>query len=387
MKIAGFFQHLPPYPGAGSLRGLSVYNALSKNLPDTAQIQAFTTTRNAMPIAGVQIDSIEVDEVENTERLHRRLWGEFKLGLAAAKRMVFPRKDPFDLVIISSPAYVTAVLIAYFARLFRVPYILEIRDIYPEVYRDAGLLRGDSLVFGVLSQMSNAMYSGAWHIVTATAGLGEKVISRSGHERVSIVYNGFPETFLNMNPPKETEFTVCFHGVMGYFQDVETLVEVARALSKFDINVVAIGYGRKQKLLQSGLPSNLRYLGRLSFDETVATIARCQLGLCLRTDNDISHDSFPVKVWEYIGLGMPMIITPPSEAGHFIENHGCGYQFQAGDVPLIVSAILNLRAHPEKMEELKTNCLKVAPGYTREIAGAKIAKIIKGLLQPVILVA
>lgn len=377
MKIAGFFQHLPPYPGAGSLRALSTFKALSERLSDRASIEAFTTTRNAQPIEGVRIEAIDVDEVENTEKLHQRLWGELKLGLVASKRIVFRRNAKFDLVIISSPAYVAALLIAFFARVFGLPYVLEIRDIYPEVYRDAGLLRDNSFVFAILSRMSRAMYSGARHIVTATNGLGDKIAFQARHDRVTTIYNGFPSTFLAIDSTKETEFAVCFHGVMGYFQDIETLIEVARRLSVANIKMVVIGYGRKQTLLEGAMPSNVHFLGRLGFDETIAAIARCQLGLCLRTDNDISQDSFPVKVWEYIGLGIPTIITPPSEAGRFVEENGCGHQMQAGDAQSIADAILQLRADAESMDKMRENCRSVAPRHTREIAGAKIAAIVE----------
>ncbi|MFD1766104.1 glycosyltransferase family 4 protein [Sphingorhabdus buctiana] len=300
--------------------------------------------------------------------------GELRLGIKASVAVLSLRPKA-SLVIISSPAYLTALILAFAARARSLPYILEIRDIYPEVYSGAGLIREGSLVFAILSRLSNSMYSGASHIIAATDGLARHIAARVDNGKVSCVYNGFPETLLNLEIRKNKRFTLCFHGVMGYFQDVDTLVAVARAVESHQIDVLVIGYGRKEIILKDA-PDNLHFAGRLPFLETIKAISACHVGLCLRIDDPISQDSFPVKVWEYIGLGIPAIITPHCEAGAFVERHQCGFQIETGNIETILGKILDLRNNRMRLEELSQNCRKIAPAFTREKAGIKIANIV-----------
>ncbi len=157
---------------------------------------------------------------------------------------------------------------------------------------------------------------------------------------------------------------------------MDTLIEVARRVQPHGIDIVAIGYGRKEDTLRSAQLANLRFLGRLSFDETMNQIERCHVGLCLRMDDAVSRDAFPVKVWEYLGLGIPSIVTPQCEAGEFLERHGCGIQLPAGDADAIVSALLRLKMHKDERDAMGANCRAAAGRYTREQLGVEAASLI-----------
>ena len=105
-------------------------------------------------------------------------------------------------------------------------------------------------------------------------------------------------------------------------------------------------------------------------------IERCHVGLCLRMDDDVSRDAFPVKVWEYLGLGMPSIVTPHCEAGEFLERHSCGIQFPAGDVDAIVSAVLRFESEHDKRGEMSAKCRSAAGSFTRERLGVEAALLV-----------
>jgi glycosyltransferase involved in cell wall biosynthesis len=219
--------------------------------------------------------------------------------------------------------------------------------------------------------------------VTATRGLERVVRAESPGANVHFVYNGFPKAFLSRDASKHERFTVCFHGVLGFFQDIETLIHVAAALEKHEVDVLVIGYGRQEPLLRGEVPANLSFRGRLSFDQTVAEIEKCHLGLCLRKNDGISKDAFPVKTWEYLGLGIPSIVTPTCEAGDFLQANGCGFQLEAGRVAEIVEKILELKGDAGELARLSENCRRVRTAYTREKLGAQAAALIlEGVARP-----
>lgn len=376
LLITAFFQHMPPYSGAAALRGESIMKGLAKLFElRGADITCYTSIPSPLSIDGVQVFTLGTPEVENSLSLKRRLLGELHMGWVAA-RCLFARSPRPDLAVISSPGYIAALVMAAVARRRRVPYVLEMRDIYPQVYAEAELIRRESLLYRFFAKRSRNLYMGARLVITATEGLASEVRKDVPEANVNCVYNGFPVELMNRRPVKHERFTVCFHGVLGFFQDVETLLKVAERLLPHGVDVVVIGYGRKEEPLKKTTLANVRFLGRQSFDDTIKAVESCHLGLCLRLDDNISKDAFPVKVWEYLGLGIPSIITPPCEAGYFVAEHGCGLVHESGDFDAIVSSILALKAEPARIDEMSGRCRIVASRYTREQTGLAAAQLI-----------
>lgn len=380
IRVHAFFQHMPPYSGAAALRGASIMVALARCLEGRPhEVQVFTTIPAPDTLPGITVRSIGTSEVENALSLAARIIGELRMGWAAG-RVMFDGKTHCDLAVISTPGYLAALLIAAAARRRGVPYVLELRDVYPQVYAEAGLLRRGSWLYRFFEHRTHAMYAGARAVIAATRGLARTVSEDVPHARVYPVYNGFPSKLLARGAVKHARFTVCFHGVMGFFQDIETLVDVARALVPLEVDMVVVGYGRKETLIaEAGLP-NLRFLGRQPFDATVEQVERCHVGLCLRKDEEISRDAFPVKVWECLGLGLPSIVTPECEAGEFLEAQGCGVQLPAGDVQRIVEQVLRLKDNPHELASLTERCRLVAERFTREQTGLEAARLVEQCL-------
>ena len=377
--IAAFFQHMPPYSGAAGLRGKSIFESLPKHVPDS-KITVYCSNPEADGISGVEVVPLSITEVENSLRLRLRLLGEALMGLAAARKMLLGWVRP-DLVIISSPAYLSAIVLVFIARLRGVPYVLEMRDIYPQVYAAAGLVNDRNPFYKFSRWLSRSVYRHAKIVICPTKGVARSVAEETPKANILQVYNGFPSSLVGRSAIKYDRFTVCFHGVLGFFQDVDTLVKVSRRLVSEDIDVVAIGYGRKQASLDELELENFRFLGKQTFERTIEEIEKCHFGLSLRLDDDISKDAFPVKVWEYLALSIPTIITPPSEAGDFVTEHKCGHTVGSGDVDRIVELILDAKNDRVRLNVMAKNCQSVADKYTREQTGADISAAIAKLFH------
>jgi glycosyltransferase involved in cell wall biosynthesis len=372
--FAVFYQHMPPFPGGAALRGNAVVEALSATLGSRGyRIRVVTAAGDSRQDDRVEIDVLPSADVENAAKLLQRVIGELRLGWQVGRRLTSGRPAG---AYISCPAFLAALVASLWCRVRRVPYVLEVRDVYPQVYMHAGLLSESSLAYRLLLAASKYMYAGARRIIVVTQGLRTIVASLTNGVDITCIYNGYPQSLRDLRPPKHERFTVCFHGVLGFFQDIETLIALAAQLAPLDIDMVVIGYGRKETLLRGALPPNLRFLGRLSFERTVAEVARCHVGLCLRLQDEISRDAFPIKVWEYLGLGMPSIVTPPCEAGRFVAENGCGVQLPAGDTAAILQAILALRSDPQRAATMAQNCDAVSAQFSRERTGIQVAQLV-----------
>lgn len=373
-RLAIFYQHMPPFPGGAALRGEAVVRALGMLFQDKKNnLQVITAVGDSQLISEIPYCVLPNSDIENSASLPRRLIGELLLGWRAGRQIV--RLNP-DGALISSPAFLSALVATWWCRWRKVPYVLDVRDVYPQVYAHAGLLKESSFPYKILLAASRGMYCNARNIVTVTDGLVAAIKPLAGNTPIDCIYNGFPASLATRRPEKHARFTLCFHGVLGYFQDIETLCALAIALENYQIDIVVIGYGRKELLLKQINTSNLRFLGRLPFEKTIDEVAKCHVGLCLRRDDDISKDAFPIKVWEYMALGMPCVVTPFCEAGEFLERHSSGIQIQASDIDSLMREILSLRDTQGRLESMSSSCERAAAGYTREKLGGDVAQLV-----------
>jgi glycosyltransferase involved in cell wall biosynthesis len=372
-------QHFPPLPGGGSLRVDGIATGLHALAEDGVPL-AVTVLTGSIPDAPTRpytLLTVLGKPVASDRSLLRRLTGELAMGCRTIWKLLRLRPD---LLVISIPSYFMALLIVAYAQLLRIPYVIDLRDIYPEMYADAGLMSETSSVYRLALSLSRRMYVRARLVVAATKGLKECVAVLSGRKDVAVSYNGYPDFLNSIQPNKAERFTICFHGVMGFFQDIEGLLEVARLLEEFAVDVLVIGYGRKEPLVRELAPSNLRFLGRLPLKETLNAVATAHVGICTRTDDRNSKNAFPIKVFEYIGVGIPIIVWPPCEAGAFVEDNDCGSQFAADDRSGIVAEILKLRDDSAYYHQKADAARRAAVGLSRGQLGLEYARLLQGLL-------
>lgn len=379
-NVICFFETLPPSGGGAALRGKAFAEALARTLPVGAfDVQLLTSTAQPNSIAGVAIKSfsnVHSDDI----CLLKRSWKELVLGMCVALE-VSRNSAAGTILVISSPSYISACVICVAAIIRRIPYVLDVRDIYPRAYVASNLLSERGLPNRILEKLSELLYRNASIVFAATKGLTSEIQRYQTRTRVEHVPNGFPTMLLDIQAVKHERFTVCFHGVLGFFQDVESIKTLAERLTRHDIDFVVIGYGRKSHILENSNIPNLKFLGRLPFPRTIDEVAKCHVGLCLRRDEEISKDAFPVKVWEYLGLGIPAIVTPLCEAGVFLENNKCGIQLKAGAVEDIAASILNLKRNEKIYKIMQDNCKSIRVMHTREAYAINAAEQILAVLK------
>lgn len=379
-KVICYFQETEPNSSAVAIRGKYFTESIQKNLSSKIKkIQIITATEDNDANESVDVEYIRFSVGKTDEGVPplRRILAEILFGAKSLLWFFFNYRD--SILIISSPNYLPSLILAASAKLLKVKYILDIRDAYPEAYAQSGLISTSSMVYKLFHMASSFMYNNASAISVATDGL-RKIIPIPVCE-ITTIYNGFPSALISSTAEKHENFTVCFHGVMGYFQDIDKLIELIEHPDLSEVNFKIIGYGRKSDLFRSLKSENCQFLGRLSYSETIQQVSMCHLGISIRLNNAISHDSFPVKVWEYIGLGIPSLVYPESEAGEFLLSKNCGVQLPSKDVDEIARILLNIKFNSPLYEGMRDSCRVIRESYTRENMSCNFSKIVEKVLK------
>lgn len=372
-SLAMVYETMPPTSGGGCAPRGDAFARAAAESGSFGSVAVFTTTRSPTAIAGVDLHSVGATS-DQGQSLTRRLAGEFLFGLHVGMRVLRSKRDTFWLI--SSPSYVAMLVASLATRLRGQHYALDVRDIYPQAYIAAGLMKPDGLPARFATFLSKRAYAGAAIVLAATEGLHKALKDIAPSTDVRTIINGFSVDRASVNVARHDRFTVCFHGVLGYFQDGTSLLEVGRRLQAYDIDLVVIGYGRDADLFEQARESNIRFLGRLPYNQTMQEVARCHVGLSLRKNEEISADSFPVKVWEYLGLGMPTLVAPPSDAGQFVEQHGCGMVLAAGDIDGAVKGIVALRDDVEMFNTMSERALSAVAPFSRGAQSRQMVQIL-----------
>lgn len=313
----------------------------------------------------------------SSQGLIRRVFQEILLGCELFIKLFLVKAD---LVIITSPPFITSAIAIVSCVLKGQNYCFDVRDIYPSVYIKANLIKENSIFTKILISLEKFCYRHASFVTTVSPGLKNEINLKSAFTKCVLLPNGFSEKIFSINDNLYPEFTVVFHGNIGRFQNIELVIEVARLIEEINplIKFLVIGDGPKDTYLKTHNFPNLHYLGRLETQEVADIISKCHLGLSFRSNDRISIYSTPVKVYEYIGVSIPILITPfESEGSQLVENLGIGVRFSNEETQKIVETILLMEKDKNYYDSFKTNLIKIRHQFSRE----KQADIFLNLIQ------
>jgi len=358
-----FSQNFTPSSLGDSIRIKSIVQYLNDN---GYNVTLFTTTNDPKRIENslLKIYILNWAIPYNKDRFFTRLVKEIILGIELFFKLLFLKNKSYYFF--TSPPFLTN-LLGILATIFKKGnLIIDVRDLYPDVYVNQGLISESSSIHKLLSYLEKSIYKRAFYILCATEGLEREIINRSNKNKVILLRNGYAN-FFKISSIKQNNFTVVFHGSLSKFQNIDLLIDIIKKINNLtqEIKFIIIGSGPKEIILKNLISDNLLFLGRLSNEETAYIVNKCHLGISLRDDSKISIDSFPVKLYEYIGAGIPSIATPISEGGRILEKLKIGFNLD-NNCKSIIDLIIKLHLDTDFYNEIIKQNIKYRNKFSRD---------------------
>ncbi len=226
-----------------------------------------------------------------------------------------------DVVLVSSPPLTVGPLGPFLARRFGCPWLLEVRDIWPESAVSVGWLHGDGRLYALLETLARRLAAGARAVVVPTPGL-EPLVRAHGARRV-VTLTGIVEP----RPPdprrraavrerlgvSDAECVFLYLGAIGVANGLDLLVEAVGMLpADVPARVVIAGDGSARRALESAVAEHadrIVLLPPLPKDEVDGVVAAADVGLHLLRPDRIFESALPTKVLDYLGAGLPFLTT------------------------------------------------------------------------------
>jgi len=362
-RLAIVTESFYPVSDAPSIRMTALVDALRAN--GHFDIKVYSSKKAAHEYKGISVRQNICPPSHNKQSSIRRILNELVYGVETLLRLFFAK---YDIIIVTSPPFISTVILSYFLIFFkRNRYVLDVRDYYPSVYFEAGLIKKESLPGKFFLKREKKLYDNALFVTAATQGLVDEIGLKSNNA-IHLFRNGYDANVFDVQEKNKTGFEVMFHGSLSKFQDIEGLIKVAKRLNveRPEILVKVIGEGSQSYLLEESTLSNLEYLGKMNYQDVAKHVMGTSLGISLRTDGLIGKTAFPVKVYEYIGAGIPVVCTPISEAGEFIKDHKLGFQFKSDEIEKIVNNIIELYENPDLYDSIRANVIGIRETMSRK---------------------
>jgi glycosyltransferase involved in cell wall biosynthesis len=304
-------------------------------------------------------------------------------------------KGKYDVVYATSPPLFVGLAGLVIARMRRVPFVFEVRDLWPEAAVELGELQGPHYIRWAHA-MADYCYKRARGIVCVTQGIYTALAAKRLPERkLFIVKNGTNPDRYRYVFERELEekrgwkgrFVVLYAGVHGVGQGLETVLEAASALLPVKpIHFVFIGEGpRKRELMAHASRrylSNVEFLPEVSADEIAKYISLSSLCLVPLKKNELFKGALPSKMFDSWACGKPILLTVDGEARAELELARGGVFVEPENASAMARAIMEMYRKPEQVRQMGENGGRyiLEQGYDRAVQARKLAQILQNLL-------
>lgn len=250
-------------------------------------------------------------------------------------------RAPRPEVVYASSPHLLAGLAGYVvARVRRTPLILEVRDLWPRVLVEMGVLQETSRLYRALLCLESFLYRKADAIVVLTRGVKE-VLAAKGipRGRIWLLPNGAdPEDFSPPAPKEELRKRYGFDGVVfaytgahGPANALELLLDAAAELVDElpEVRFVLVGDGpSKQALVERAhrqAQGNVRFLAPVPKNEMPALLGAVDVGVHVLAPVPLfSYGVSPNKIFDYMAAGLPVLTNVGGEVGETVERAAAG---------------------------------------------------------------
>ncbi|MFN0198406.1 MAG: glycosyltransferase family 4 protein [Planctomycetaceae bacterium] len=262
-----------------------------------------------------------------------------------------------DAIIGSSPDLLAAWAAERLARRFGVPFVLEIRDLWPETLVSLGRVSRIHPLVLWMSRIERGLYHRADRILSLLPGAAEFIAQHGGaREKTVWLPNGIDLEWIPEPTPIEEKstFTVMFAGAHGPANGLDLVLDAAEILQKnpapMPIRIQLVGDGREkprlmQKAQTAGL-KNVEFVAPVPKQQVYEKLQQADAFLMVLENSPVFQWGIsPNKLWDYMACARPVIFSV-STPYNPVEEAGAGVTAIPGDPRSLAESIRTLAAQP-----------------------------------------
>lgn len=279
------------------------------------------------------------------------------------------RLKDLDLVMGTTPPIFQAVSAWLVAALRRKPFLLEVRDLWPEFGISMGVLK-NPIIIGLSRWLEMFLYKRATHILVNSPAYREYMLAK-GVPANKVTYIPYGTDIDMFNPSIDgssireelnlkTKFVVLYAGALGQANDIDTLLRAAERLKQHDkIHFVLFGDGKERTRLEAESKNknltNVIFAGTRPKKDMPLIVASADACLAILQDIPAFRTTYPNKVFDYMAAGRASIIVIDGITRELIESSQGGVYVHPADDAMLAQKILELAKNPSQTKTMGAN--------------------------------
>jgi glycosyltransferase involved in cell wall biosynthesis len=303
-------------------------------------------------------------------KVYERMLNYSSFCVSSAATGVF--LDQPDLVIATSPQLLVGLSGWWLARCNGVPFVFEVRDLWPESLAAVGMGSHNSLLHRSLAKIAGFLYRSCDRLVVVTPAFKEYLVEhwRVPEDKIFVVENGVETSLFSRLTPNialrrelgaQEKFVASYIGTIGNAHGLETLLEAASLLQETAPKVLflLVGEGAEKariiSLARSRGLTNVRFVGQQPREKIPAYITASDACLVLLKRTELFKTVLPTKMLEFMSCARPVILGVDGHARKIMEQANAGIFITPEDPAALAEAVMRLAADPALRESLGRN--------------------------------
>jgi glycosyltransferase involved in cell wall biosynthesis len=312
------------------------------------------------------------------------------LSFMASAIVASPRVRGVDLVIGTSPQFFTAVAAYVVSRMKRIPYVFELRDLWPESIKAVGAMK-ESFAIRMLERLEMFLYRKAARIVSVTESF-KQVLMRRGIEgtKIEVVTNGVDVSQFKPRPKDpeltrklglEGKFVAGYIGTHGMAHALETLLQAADRLRGQNFAFIFLGDGARKQTLREMADQmkldNVVFIDSVPKADVPKYWSLLDVSIIHLRKTELFTTVIPSKLFECMGMGIPVLHGVEGESADIVRREQVGIPFEPEGVDQLCEALQSLKSDPARLARFREQCLRAAGNYDRTYLALRMLKVLE----------
>jgi glycosyltransferase involved in cell wall biosynthesis len=303
----------------------------------------------------------------------------------------------YDLVYVHNMPDIL-VLSAVIPKVFGAKVILDLRDPMPELMMTIFNLPQDTLPVRTLKLLEKWSIQLADLALTVNLACKKLFASRSCRpEKIQVVMNSPEEKIFGFRPPclhtstrhsPSKPFVIMYHGSLvernGLDLAVDALARVRQSVPSVDLRIYNLQTKFLERVMESvrakGLHEVVHYLGLKQPEDLVEAIEECDLGIIPNQRNVFTEINTPVRIFEYLALGKPVIAPRAEGIQDYFKNESLLF-FELGNSEDLARKIEYVYFHPSETVEIVKRGQEVYLAHTWRQEKLSLVNLVGELLS------
>ena len=396
------------FPPERNVPAMRTWEHVSRWVKDGHQVTVITTAPNfpqGKPLAGYKnhwyfkedMGGGKVIRVKSyiaaNEGFLKRILDYVSFMVTGGIAAMFQRRP--DILISTSPQFFCAVAGWIVSRLRRLPWIFELRDLWPASIVAVGAMK-EGLLIRMLYWIEMSMYRASDRVIAVTKGLRQDLVDRGiPGDKVVVVRNGADTNRFTPRPKDpalveklglQGKFVVGYYGTIGMGAGVQTAVDAGAILrDRDDIVIMLAGAGAEyadveKSIKEQGL-TNVKLLPPFDQSEMPAVWSLLDAAIVMMKDRPLFKATISSKTFEALAMGMPVIMSlPAGEATGLVDEYGFGINVRPENPQDMAAAIQRLADNPELKAELGRKALEASKDFSRERSAGLVMDVVQDVM-------